>query len=109
MGIFRDLKACKDRLTVKGLSEFLRYSVKLAEANANSDTLKSCIKNGEYPKFYWKILRRNHIYPNGRTLKRHTLNLIDAIQTRLPELENNVSQRMHFLFELTETERSLFQ
>ncbi|CAH8860275.1 unnamed protein product, partial [Trichobilharzia szidati] len=109
MCIFRDLKRSKDRSTVKGLNKFLRLSVKLAEANAKIFFLKNCLEKHEYPKVFWKHLRRNHISPNSRTLKRHTLNQIDEVRSRLPELEQNISKSSHVLYELSEDERTSFE
>ncbi|VDP98577.1 unnamed protein product [Trichobilharzia regenti] len=109
MGIFRSLKNSKDPATVKELDKFPRFSVKLAEVNTELNFLKRRIDKHEYPKHYWKNLRRNHIYPNSKTLKRHTLNHIDAIRSRIPELERNISQRTHALYELSDDERQTFQ
>ena len=100
MGIIYELKSRNDKLTMKELNEFLRFSVRLAEAKMKHDFLRTCIDKNEFPKFYWKILRRNHIHPTSKTLKRHTLNLIDASSARLCELERNVEQRKPILFEL---------
>ncbi|CAH8612515.1 unnamed protein product [Schistosoma intercalatum] len=62
----------------------------------------------KYPKYYWKILRRNHIYPNSKSLKRHAQNVIDSIRPRIPLLEFNISQRSPVLYELSPNEHNLF-
>ncbi|VDP37670.1 unnamed protein product [Schistosoma margrebowiei] len=71
--------------------------------------LESCIENNDYPKRFWKALRRNHIHPNAKTLKRHALNYIDGIKSRKVELNRNISLRSHALFELSLDERKQFE
>ena len=101
MGIFGELKSRNDPLTVKGLNQFLRFSVRLAQAKTKIQFLQECIQNNEFPHHYWKILRRHHIQPNAKSLKRHTRNNIDTIKSKIDELSRNLAQREDILDDLS--------
>uniref|UniRef100_A0AA85J158 Uncharacterized protein n=1 Tax=Trichobilharzia regenti TaxID=157069 RepID=A0AA85J158_TRIRE len=108
MGIIHELKRSKDPSTVKELNGFLRYSVKLAVGKAKVGFFEDCVSNHQYPKWFWKALRRNHIYPNTKSLQRHAMNCADSIRSRMPELQRNINQRSSALYELTSDERQRF-
>lgn len=91
MSVFHLIKKSNDLSTVKECNGFLRYSIKLAEMNVNDIFLNDCINMHKYPKCYWKILRRNHISPNSKSLKSHAPNAIDSIRSYIQLLEFTTS------------------
>ena len=108
MGIFQTIKHSCAPQVVKGLNQFLKFSTRLAEAKAVVGFIKHCVDSNEYPRHYWKILRRNRIYPNSKTLKRHALNQHDTQHVKLLELERNIAQRIHFVDSLDDGVRTVF-
>lgn len=71
--------------------------------------LENCIGVNEYPKLFWKALRGNYNYRNARTLKRHTLNYICVIKSRLVEQERNKSLGNHPSYNLSLDEGKQFE
>ncbi|CAI2738933.1 unnamed protein product [Dicrocoelium dendriticum] len=100
MGIFHLLKSSKPPSVVRELNQFLKFSTRLAEAKTCVQFFDDCIEGNEYPSRFWKQLRRSRIYPNAKTLRRHTLNQRDTVQCRIPEFERNMAQRQHVIDEL---------
>ncbi|CAH8435813.1 unnamed protein product [Dicrocoelium dendriticum] len=86
-GIISQLKQSKDPTVFRELNQYVKFSTKLAVARASVQFFDECILRCEYPKHFWKILRRNGINPTNTALKRHTLNERDTIVSRINELE----------------------
>ena len=95
-------------MALKELNEFLKYSAKLSEANANVEFIKQCMEINRYPKHYWKSLRRSNIRPNAITLKRHALNSIDSLNSGITVLQQNAYQRQWAVDDLTKNLKSQF-
>ena len=63
MGIFYVLKHSEHPVALKELNEFLKYSAKLSEANANVEFIKQCTEINRYPEsiIYWNLFHiENH-------------------------------------------------
>lgn len=71
--------------------------------------LENCIGVNEYRKRFWKALRGNYNYLNAKTLKRHTLNCICVIKSRLVEQERNKSLGNHPSYNLSLDEDKQFE
>ena len=108
MGILHTLKHTQAPQVVKGLNQFLKFTTRLAEADVFLGFTMNCVETNRYPQFYWKSLRRNRIYPNNNTLRRHALNHRDTMCSKRDELERNISQRQHFVDNLPLTLRESY-
>ena len=108
VGIFTRLKSCKDPLVIRTLNRYLSCVTRLAIANTEVNFIQDCINNCVYPKSYWKFLKRSRIRPDDRSLKRHSLNRIDSLNSKILELERFVNQHEAVLDELTADERNQF-
>jgi midasin (ATPase involved in ribosome maturation) len=108
MGIFNQLKRLKSPSVVKELNQFLKFSTRLREAGTVVEFIEDCVKSNAYPTLYWKHLRRNRIYPNSKTLRRHALNQCDTVRSKMEEFSLNISQRQITVDQLLSTERKEF-
>lgn len=81
-----------DPVALKELNKFLQFSARLAEANALLDFINQCVHLNQYPKSYWKSVRRSKIHPNSKSLKRHALSHVDSVTIQISDLDRNVSQ-----------------
>ncbi|CAH8586016.1 unnamed protein product [Dicrocoelium dendriticum] len=108
MGIFKLLKSSKPPLVVKELNQFLKFTTKLAEAKCCVQFFNDCVEHNEYPTRFWKQLRRDRIYPNSKTLRRHALNQRDTVQSKIAEYERNLAQRHTATDELAAEEKKMF-
>ncbi|VDP95855.1 unnamed protein product [Echinostoma caproni] len=109
MGIFHLLRSTKEPGLVKELNQCLKFTIRLAEAKETAEFIKECIQSNTYPKEYWKVLRRHHIEPNNRSLKRHSLNQLDTYRNRITQFERNIAQRECAMELLSEEEKVMFQ
>ena len=109
MGIFALLKSCDDPRIIRQLNCYLKFVVRLAETSTKIQFLSDCITTNEYPVFYWRFLRRAHIQPNSKTLKRHALNEIDSARLKITELKQLVSKYRVAVDELISERRILFE
>ena len=107
-GVFAQLKQSKDPSVIKELNKYIKFRTKLAEAKMRLDFLNDCITKSEFPKYFWKILRRNHIKPTFSTLKRHTRNEQETVTGLRNDLERNLSLCLCVLETLSNNERSTF-
>ncbi|CAH8489814.1 unnamed protein product [Schistosoma bovis] len=101
-GIFKRLKCCGQPIALKVLNEFLKYNVKFTKTKTTIEFINRCIESGHYPKLYYTSLRRNGVYPNRKTLKRHSLNQIDALHSDINEIQMNVFLRKYAVDDLTD-------
>ena len=108
VGIIQRLKQSKDPCVLKQLQKYLRFSAKLAEARTKLRFLERCMGDKQFPKHFWKILRRNRINPSANALMRHTLNECDTIRENVQELERKQSQCVVALDSLSIQEFSEF-
>ena len=108
MSIFYLLERSQESHVVKGLNQFLKFTIRLAEANVFLEFIKDCVDSNQYPQLYWKSLRRSRIYPNRNTLRRYALNHRDTMCSKRDELERNISQRRHLVDELPQDLREAF-
>ena len=109
VGIFERLKHSKDPCVLVELRKFLRYSAKLAEANTRCQFLNQCIERNQFPRHYWKALRRNRINPTALALGRHASNERDTLIENIQELERKKAQYEGILEKLSTEERSEFE
>ncbi|CAH8432023.1 unnamed protein product [Dicrocoelium dendriticum] len=108
MGILLELKHSKCAQTRKELNRYIKFCVRFAETEASIEFHRLCIETRDYPKSFWKALRRQHIRPSAATLKRHALNLIESDKTRLEETKRLVAQTEAALDNLRDEERIRF-
>ena len=109
VGIFERLKQSKDPCVLQELRKFLRYSTKLAEANTRCQFLIHCIEQNQFPRYYWKILRRSRINPTATALSRHANNERDTLLDGIRELERKKAQYEVALDKLSLDERTEFE
>ncbi|KAA3677925.1 uncharacterized protein DEA37_0007683 [Paragonimus westermani] len=109
MGLFESLKQSKDPTVLKQLNGYLKYSTKLELAKVHIRFLTECVTARQYPKYFWRVLRRNGIQPTGSTLKRHALNELETNSARIDELMRNLNQRVTAVESLTTEERVQFE
>ncbi|VDP78797.1 unnamed protein product [Schistosoma mattheei] len=91
---------------MKALNEFLKYNAKFTETKASLEFIKNCIESCHYSKLFCKSIRRNHVHPNRKTLKRYAFNKIDTLNNDLTEIEVNIARRKFAADELTEDLKS---
>ena len=108
-GIFERLKQSKDPCVLQELRKFLRYSTKLAEANTRRQFLIHCVEQNQFPRYYWKILRRSRINPTASALSRHANNESDTLMDTICELERKKAQYVGALDKLSSDERTEFE
>ena len=106
MGVFREIKTHVKPEVLKSLNKFLAFSTRIGIAKTTIQFLNGCIQLNRYPKFYFKNLRRTHVTPTWKSLKRYALNQIDECKLKTSELE-----RLRTLHEVAthELPNSLFQ
>ena len=109
MGIFQLLRQTKHPVALKVLNQYLKFCARLVEANVTVTFLKKCIELNRYPKHYSESLRRNHVYPTIKTLKRQTINLIDTLHTTINNLEFNIAQRQSTVDNLPDELQTTFK
>ncbi|MGL4493779.1 MAG: hypothetical protein ACRCT5_13160, partial [Tannerellaceae bacterium] len=109
MGIFAGIRSGKDPSVLKGLNELLKFSIRLAVANSVIDFYHDCIQSRTYPKQFWKALRRSHIYPNEKSLKRYVESKIETTQAAINCIKVNVNQRLAFFDDLDASQKNNFQ
>ncbi|BHF61359.1 hypothetical protein SprV_0100433300 [Sparganum proliferum] len=109
MGIFAELRQSKDPSVLKELNGFLKFDTRLAEAHVTAKFLSGCIDSGEYPKHYWKTLRRNHIAATSTALRRHAESHLETVTAGIEELQRNLGQRAAALDRLENCERLAFE
>ena len=109
MGNFQLLRQSKHPVALKVLNQYLKFCARLVEANVTVIFLKECIELNRYPKHYSKSLRRNHVYPTIKTLKRQTLNHIDTLHTTINNLEFNIAQRQSTVDDLPDELQTTFR
>ena len=86
-GIFQTLKSREHPLVLKELNAHLKFSARFAEAKMLACCIQDSIDRNEYPKTYWKSIRRCHAKPTVRTLKRHALNLLETTQSNITGMD----------------------
>ncbi|BHF79088.1 hypothetical protein SprV_0602220500 [Sparganum proliferum] len=109
MGILAELRQSKDPSVLKELNEFLKFDTRLAEATVTRKFISGCIDRGEYPRYYWKTLRRSRISPTSTTLRRHAESHLETGSTGIDELQRNLCQKTTSLDHLESPERRKFE
>ena len=109
IGIMIHLKRSKDPPVLKRLNQCIKFSTKLALAQASVEFLCDCIEKNTYPRRYWNTLRKTRVRITEKSLRRHALNEKDTIQHQIEELKFNVLRSEEVLDILNETERLEFQ
>nr|VZH98165.1 unnamed protein product [Spirometra erinaceieuropaei] len=71
--------------------------------------LSGCTDRGEYPKHYWKTLRRDHITATSAALRRHAESHLETVSAGIKELQRNLCQRAAALDRLENCERLAFE
>ena len=107
-GVFAQLKQSKYPSVIMELNKYIKFPTKLAEAKMRLDFLNDCITKNKFLKYFWKILRRNHIKPTFSTLKRHARNEQGTVTGLRNDLERNLSLCLCVLETLSNKERSMF-
>ena len=109
-GIINRLKQSKDPcVNFPMLQQHLRLSAKLAELRTRIRFLDQCVNDNQFPKHFWKILRRNRIKPTSTALIRHSSNERDTIDSYIPEMERKIAQCAVALDELPIEDRTEFE
>jgi hypothetical protein len=108
-GIFGHLKQSKDPCVLRELQKYLRCSAKLAELRTRVRFLYQCIERKQFPKHYWKSLRRNRINPTATALTRHAKNESDTVFEAIVEMERKRAQCEGALDKLSVQERQEFE
>ncbi|CAH8493014.1 unnamed protein product [Dicrocoelium dendriticum] len=108
-GLFSQLKQTKDPTVLRQLNQYVRFNTRLAVAKATVQFLDECLLRSEYPKHFWKILRRNGVKPTSTALKRHTLNKRDTVVSRIDELDHKRCSYSDALSELDHEEYKQFE
>ena len=105
MGIFHELKQCKEPQALSNLNKYLKFNARLAEAKTLCRFVNQCIERCEFPRNYFKSLLRTHIRPTARTLRRHARNILDETQSNICELERLCSLYRHAVDDLNPKHR----
>ncbi|VDP91928.1 unnamed protein product [Echinostoma caproni] len=92
MGLFYDLKHCGFYVAIFDSNKLLKFKDRSAEAETIVRFIRECIDQNRYPKTFWKYLRRCHVQPTSRTLKRHALNLMDYAWKEMIETDRLSTQ-----------------
>lgn len=87
MGIFNRLRNRSQPVVLSDFNKYLRFNARLAEAKSYESFIFDCVEKNQYPTDFWKSIKRNHIRPNARTLKRHAQNVLETLRTNIVETE----------------------
>ncbi|KAF8571343.1 hypothetical protein P879_00076 [Paragonimus westermani] len=98
-----------DPTVLEQLNGYLKYSTKLELAAVHIRFLTEGVTARQYPKYFWRVLRRNGIQPTESTLKRHALNELETNSARNDKLTRNLSHRVTSIESLTTEERVQFE
>ncbi|VDO50710.1 unnamed protein product [Schistosoma margrebowiei] len=108
MEIFSQLKSSEDRNVVRVLNKYLKYSVRLGQAEGTVEFLNICVQTNIYPKFHVKSLRRSGVRPNLKALKRYASSQIEAQKSCIAEIQKNIDERFYAVEGLPELLKDQF-
>ena len=107
-GIFARLKQSKDPPVLSGLNKYIKFRAKLEEATTSFRFLDDCSGKRQYPKQFWKSLRRQGIKPTQYNLHQYLISQRDTVVQRMQELDRLKQQYYSVTNQLSDLERDDF-